>query len=410
MNHRPPEAGSGGGKDKGKTLFSKTLSLHKLLILAREQLSCILHPQIAALFSLNSIQLLQFRNYPSARFSFGGRVTGICGKNGVGKTNLLDAIYYSCFTRSYFSRSDLQLVQQGSQGFRLDAELQCRGEEHRFSAILRETGKKELNLNGEPLSRSSQYIGRFPVVMVCPDDTLLITGTSEERRRFMDVLFAQLDPQYLRELSRYTKLITQRNSYLKQAAETGQFDGSLLDVYDTQMAEAGEYVYKVRKAGLAELLPLIQKQYEQIAGRSEGLQSQYQSPLSDTSFLSLLRANREKDRLLQRTRTGIHRDEIDWTLGGQPFRQVSSQGQRKSLLFACKLSEFELLKKAKGFPPLLLLDDVFEKLDEERMHNLLETVCVQNTGQVFITDTHEERISRHFDQLGIPVQLLKLGN
>lgn len=300
-------------------------------------------------------------------------------------------------------------MKQGSQGFRLDAVLECNGQEHHFTAILRENGKKELLLDAESLTRVSQYIGRFPVVMICPDDTVLITGTSEERRRYMDMLFSQLDPEYLQLLARYNKLLAQRNSLLKQAETAARLDTALLDIYDTQLSETGTLLFRKRKLFLEQLLPGIQFHYRKISGGSETLHCIYQSQLSEQPLLNLLKLGREKDLLLQRTRAGIHKDELEFRLNEQPFRQVASQGQRKSLLFACKLAEFDLLKEKKGFPPLLLLDDVFEKLDAQRMHNLLEAVCLQNEGQVFITDTHEDRIQAHFREIGVPVELIRLS-
>ncbi len=323
----------------------------------------------------------------------------------MGKTNLLDAIHYCCFSRSYFTRTEQQLVHQGFQGFRLDAQLDCNGRQHQFTAILRETGKKELQLDAEPITRVSQYVGRFPVVMICPDDTLLITGTSEERRRYMDMLFSQLDPEYLQLLGRYNKILVQRNSLLKQDERT---DNALLDIYDNQLYASGTALYERRAAFLDKLIPRINAHYQQISGGAESLHCLYQSQLRSAPLLQLLKAGREKDLILQRTRSGIHKDDLEFRLGDQPFRQVASQGQRKSLLFACKLAEFDLLKDQKGFPPLLLLDDVFEKLDAQRMHNLLEAVCLQNEGQVFITDTHEERIRAHFLEIGVPVELIRL--
>lgn len=326
----------------------------------------------------------------------------------MGKTNLLDAIHYCCFSRSYFTRTDQQLVQQGFQGFRLDANLECQGQEHHFTAILRETGKKELILDDEPVSRVSKYVGRFPVVMVCPDDTLLITGTSEERRRYMDMLFSQLDPEYLQLLGRYNKILVQRNSLLKQVTAPAQVDTALLDIYDSQLSAAGTALHEKRKQFLEKLLPLVAAHYGKISGGAEILTCIYQSQLADQPMLQLLQAGRQKDLILQRTRSGIHKDELEFRLGDQLFRQIASQGQRKSLLFACKLAEFDLLKDQKGFPPLLLLDDVFEKLDAQRMHNLLEAVCLENEGQVFITDTHEDRLLHHFNGIGLPLELIRL--
>lgn len=351
------------------------------------------------MLKLNSISLTQFKNYHFESFPFADRITGIAGKNGVGKTNLLDAIYYCCFTKSYFARSDGQNVQRGTAGFRIEGHFTLQGEPMKVVCILRETGKKEFLLNDEPYDKFSQHIGKFPCVIIAPDDTQIITGGSEERRRFLDALLSQLDAVYLQNLIDYNKVLQQRNSFLKSLAERRNADTSLLDIYDDQLGRYGHYIYEKRKTFLLQFIPAVQDYYRQIAGSDELLNLVYESQLLQQSFPDLFLRLRDKDILLQRTNGGIHKDDIDIELLQQPFKTIASQGQRKSLLFALKLAEFQALKDAKGFAPLLLLDDVFEKLDEFRMHNLLNQVCVENDGQLFITDTHAERIRDHFNNL-----------
>lgn len=354
---------------------------------------------IAPLLKLDSISLVQFKNYHQTAFSFDDRIVGIAGKNGVGKTNLLDAIYYCCFTKSYFARTDGQNVLKGAAGFRIEAHFSLAGEPVKVVCILRETGKKEFLLNDEPYEKFSHHIGRFPCVIIAPDDIQIITGGSEERRRFLDALLSQLDATYLQHLIDYNKVLQQRNSFLKSLAEKRQADTGLLDVYDEQLGRYGNYVHEKRKSFLLAFIPAVQQFYQQIAGVEEPLHITYESQLLQYSFSDLFFRFREKDMLLQRTTGGIHKDDLDIQLQQQSFKLIASQGQRKSLLFALKLAEFEALKNAKGFAPLLLLDDVFEKLDEHRMHNLLSQVCLENEGQLFITDTHEDRIRKHFGQL-----------
>lgn len=351
------------------------------------------------MLKLDSISLVQFKNYQQASFSFNDRVAGIAGKNGVGKTNLLDAIYYCCFTKSYFARSDGQNVLKGAAGFRIEAHFTLQGEPLKVVCILRETGKKEFLLNDEPYEKFAHHIGKFPCVIIAPDDIQIITGGSEERRRFLDALLCQLDATYLQHLMDYNRVLQQRNSFLKSLAERRQPDTSLLDVYDEQLVRYGSYVHEKRKTFLHSFIPAVQKFYQQIAGVDERLDIIYESQLLQYAFPDLFFRFREKDILLQRTTGGIHKDDLDIQLQQQTFKSIASQGQRKSLLFALKLAEFEALKAAKGFAPLLLLDDVFEKLDEQRMHNLLREVCVENAGQLFITDTHEDRIRKHFGEL-----------
>lgn len=333
---------------------------------------------------------------------------GICGLNGVGKTNLLDAIYYCCFTKSYFTRSDSQNVLQGTPGFRIKGLFTVQDEPLKVVCILRETGRKEFLVQDEPCEKLAVHIGRLPCVIIAPDDVQVITGGSEERRRLLDALLCQLDAAYLQHLMDYNKVLQQRNGFLKSPAGNGAAGHPLLDVYDAQLIRYGDYVYRKRKEFLQDFLPLVLRFYDQVAGGSEPVTLSYDSQLHDSSFASLLARQRSRDLLLQRTGGGIHKDDIVVRLKEQPFKALASQGQRKSLLFAMKLAEFETLKQAKQFPPLLLLDDVFEKLDAGRMHNLLDFVCVQNAGQVFITDTHAGRIKDHFENLGISYQLLCL--
>jgi len=357
---------------------------------------------------LNSISVYQFKNYPKSAFQFQQQIVGICGRNGTGKTNLLDAIYYLCFTKSYFSKTDISSVLQGAMGFRLEGNFNLDEDVHQLVCILRETGKKEFLVDEESYTRLAHHIGRFPAVIISPDDVQIITDGSEERRRFMDALFSQLDASYLQHLLDYNKILQQRNGYLKLISEKKTADTQLLDVYDKQLAEHGYYIYGTRHKQMQQLIPRIQEAYTQIAGKQEELELSYESQLHHGRFEELLKQYREKDKLLQRSNAGIHKDDIGMRLNAQTFKSIASQGQRKSLLFALKLSEFELLKSTKGFAPLLLLDDVFEKLDADRMHNLLDKVCVENNGQVFITDTHCERIKEHLDKLEVGYQLIEL--
>lgn len=360
------------------------------------------------MLSVNSISLTQFKNYETRNFLFTERIVGICGSNGVGKTNLLDAIYYCCFTKSYFTRSDSQNIIHGANGFRIEGHFSLKGEPLKVVCVLRETGRKEFSVNDEPYEKLATHIGKLPCVIIAPDDVQIITGGSEERRRLLDALLCQLDAIYLQQLMDYNKVLQQRNGFLKSMAEKKTTDYKLLDVYDEQLTRYGDYVFRKRKEFLLSFLPMVAKFYDQIAGHAEPIALTYESQLHETPFPQLLQRFRQKDIMVQRTTGGIHRDDLYAQLNNQPFKTLASQGQRKSLLFAMKLSEFETLKQTKQFPPLLLLDDVFEKLDADRMHNLLDYVCVQNAGQVFITDTHPERIKLHFDNLGIPFQMICL--
>lgn len=358
---------------------------------------------------LHSISLFQFKNYFHQQFDFNERIVGICGLNGQGKTNLLDAIHYLCFTKSYFTRQDALSTQHGYKGFRLEGAFSVDDKPEKAVCVLRETGKKEFSVADVLYTRFSQHIGRYPCVVIAPDDVQLIIGGSEERRKFMDTLLSQLDSTYLQNLIQYTKILQQRNSFLRSYNDGfGSRDLSVLDVLDAQLLKAGNVVFQKRRDFLLQLLPNVKSLYNEIARHFEPVNLLYESELLANDFETLLVASRQKDLVMQRTTSGPHRDDLLFNLGAQSFKSIASQGQRKSLLFALKLSEMEVLKKEKGVSPILLLDDVFEKLDEERISNLLQSVCNDSDSQIFITDTACNRLSEQLQKLQPPFQLIQL--
>ncbi|KYP14853.1 MAG: DNA recombination protein RecF [Flavihumibacter sp. CACIAM 22H1] len=359
------------------------------------------------MLQLASISLYQFKNYLNASWQFDQQIVAISGRNGIGKTNLLDAIYFLCFTKSYFHRSDANLVLQGAQGLRVAGLFHKAGQSVEVTGIIRETGKKSFTINGQACERLSDHIGQYPAVIIAPDDVQIILGGSEERRRFLDALLSQIDHDYLLQLMTYNRVLQQRNSLLKQQLETGRRDLELLDILDRQLLAPAAYVYEKRNEYCQVLLAQAVDRYAHIAGTRYDLELKYDSALHSGGMADLLHAHRNRDLASGRTQAGIHRDDIQLLLSGQAFRQIASQGQRKSLLFSLKLAEFNLLKEKKGFAPLLLLDDVFEKLDADRMHNLLYEVCHANDGQVFVTDTHSDRLKESFERLGKGYQELK---
>ena len=399
------------------------------------------------MLQLQNISLTQFKNYLRQEFSFTKKVIGICGNNGIGKTNLLDAIYYLCFTKSYFTTSDGLCVMQGQQGFRVsgnmhiaskngkdvpifeasvpvatmpdavvrvtDAAFRVPTNHHQdpliVTCILRETGKKEFTVNDEPYTRTSKHIGRLPCVIIAPDDVELILGGSEVRRRFIDTLLCQLNADYLQQLIDYNKLLQQRNSLLKRFAEHGKTDASLLEVLNEQLSGRGQFIYTTRSQFLQTFLPKVAAHYYAIAQQDEPVELRYRSQLHEQPMQQLLLQSIARDMTMLRTTCGIHRDDLELLLSNQPFKQIASQGQRKSLLFALKLTEFETLQTQKGFAPILLLDDVFEKLDAGRMENLLREVCIDKAGQVFITDTHRERLEKNLSAIGADFEIIEIN-
>jgi DNA replication and repair protein RecF len=398
-------------KIKDLTLVAKAFSkkfngpYHRLDV---QILSC------KSMLRLNNISLIQFKNYLGRSIEFTDRIVCISGRNGIGKTNLLDAIHYLCFTKSYFTR-DANNVLKGHNGFRLEGEFEIWSKPEKAICILRESGKKEFSINGQFYEKFSRHIGHYPCVIIAPDDIQIITAGSEERRRFIDALLSQLDGDYLQQLIIYNKVLLQRNSLLRTFSETGNKDIPLLSVLDDQLREPGEKIFEKRKEFLVAFLPMVKKLYTEISKQSgskdlnENINLFYDSELLQISFQELLRINQSKDMVALRTTAGIHRDDLEFDLNEQSFKVIASQGQKKSLLFALKLAEIEILKNEKSFPPLLLLDDVFEKLDEERIANLFQRVCIENDGQVFITDTNKERLQQHLEPLNQSYQLVNLS-
>jgi DNA replication and repair protein RecF len=360
------------------------------------------------MLQLQNIILTQFRNYVQQSFHFKDRVVGICGKNGSGKTNLLDAIYYLSFSKSYFSRADASNVHHGLMGMRLEGNYQLHNTDQNLVFILRENNRKELTLNEETYKRFSDHIGKFSCVMIAPDDITIITGSSDERRKLIDTIISQFNRNYLQLLIDYQKLLLQRNSVLKQLAETGQIDESLIQILDLQLCDKGNQLFQFRKAFLADYLVTVAEIYAKIAGDNDQIMLTYESQLQQQNMESLFLINKQKDRSLQRTSAGIHRDDIIFKMHDQSFKNEASQGQRKSLLFSLKLAEWQILKKQKGYTPMLLLDDVFEKLDEKRMYQLLNWVCTESDGQVFITDTHADRLKAQLSETNTAFQLIEI--
>ncbi len=357
---------------------------------------------------LRKITLTHFKNYDLSSFEFSKNIVGIFGLNGIGKTNLLDAIYYCCFTKSYFTNTDSLNINFDKQGFRIEAHFDNNNEAQKITCINRGIGKKEFALNDVLYEKLAKHIGLLPAVIIAPDDVEIIIGGSEGRRRYLDTIICQLDNDYLQQLITYNKVLLQRNSLLKRFAEQGKTDASLLEIIDKQLTDPGKIVFEKRVIYTEKLIPLIEMFYHKIADNNEAVNFTYVSTLQTDTFENILKRTFEKDRIIQRTSEGIHKDDIQFSLNGQLFKSIASQGQRKSLLFALKLAQYQLLKDYKSFSPVLLLDDVFEKLDEKRMNRLLHWVCNENEGQVFITDTHKQRLENIFEQLNVDGQLIEL--
>jgi DNA replication and repair protein RecF len=341
---------------------------------------------------LENISLLYFKNYEEADLTFSPHINCFIGDNGSGKTNLLDAIYYLSMSKSAFTSSDLQNIKQGEDYFMIRGKFDTlQAHKDIIQCTFRTGQKKIITHNKTPYEKVSEHIGRFPVVLISPYDTDLIREGSEERRKYFDSLLSQLNHDYLETLIRYNYLLKQRNSLLKQFADRHYFDRDYLQILDEQLVPAGEQISAIREAFLAEFVPVFQKHYEHLSDSHEYVSLQYKSHLPGANFTLLLEEAQRKDLLLQRTTVGTHKDDFVFLMDGWPIKNYGSQGQQKSYVIALKLAHFEIVARYKGQKPLLLLDDIFDRLDEKRITKLMQLVANHTFGQLFITDSHLER-------------------
>ena len=352
---------------------------------------------------LNKLSLYHYKNYSKRDFEFQKPICCFYGSNGVGKTNVLDAIHYLCFTKSYFSSFDHQVVQHNEQGMYAKGSF----EGTQIDCIIRENGKKEISHNGTLYEKHAEHIGKFPSVIISPDDTILINGHSDVRRRFLDILLSQKSPDYLQHLIKYNKYLAQRNALLK-SSKNKVIDGELHQHYKNELSKHAAFIYTARQEMITSLLPFMQEFYSKISQSDEKVHFVYRSQLAEDNMLNLLDASSEKDFFTQRTNVGIHKDDILFEMNDFPMKQHASQGQKKSFLFAIKLAEYTLLKKSLGKNPMLLLDDIFEKLDLKRSQFLVDLILELDT-QVFITDTHESRLKEAFQKNEDRIQFEKIG-
>lgn len=341
---------------------------------------------------LEKLSFVNFKNYREAHLEFKGNIQCFLGKNGSGKTNLLDAIYYLSFTKSSINSSDQQTILTGENHFLIKGEFVKKRERHQVVCSFQQGQKKMILEDDQGCAKLSTHIGKYPVVLVAPNDIELIWDGSEMRRRFFDSLLSQTDKNYLENLIVYGQYLKQRNSLLRIFLERGTVDQDMLEVYDARLVPAGEYIYRKRKEFLVEFLSLFEKHYRFLAGDSEErVQIAYQSQLHHMEFGQALRHHLQRDILLQRTSSGIHRDDFLFSINEGELKRLGSQGQQKSFLIGLKLAEFQVVFQNKGLKPLLLLDDIFDKLDDERIHKLMLLVADGTFGQLLITDARAGR-------------------
>lgn len=358
---------------------------------------------------LKNLTLLNFKNYNTADLSFSKTVNAFVGNNGAGKTNLLDAIHYLCLCKSYFNPIDSQQIKTGEDLFLVQGDFDRDDKKEKISCGLKRNQKKSFKRNKKEYDKLADHIGLFPVVMISPYDINLIMDGSEERRRFIDNVISQTDSRYLDQLITYNKHLLNRNALLKQVAATRILDVALLQILDEQLINSGNAIFEKRKQFLLDFIPLFDKHYRFLTNDAEQVSLTYQSQLNEQNFEKLLAQSIEKDRILERTTTGIHKDELQFEIAGMPMKKFGSQGQQKSFLIALKLAQYSYLQKFKNFKPLLLLDDIFDKLDTHRIHKLMEMVSHQDFGQIFITDANKARVEAVFNEIAVEIDLFEVN-
>ena len=341
---------------------------------------------------LRSFQLANFKNYLSQTITPAIGFTCFVGLNGMGKTNLLDAIYFICTSKSKFSILDKQIIRHGADFFRIEGIFERNEETVKIVSKYRNGGKKIFERDNLPYRKLAEHIGQFPVVFIAPDDTQLVTGASEERRRLIDQTISQLDQKYLGYLLIYEKVLKQRNSLLKRVDVSNAEKIKLLTIYDHQMEVPATYLHEKRATFTLELWESFRQINSVLSNDQESPFIQYESPLHQMEFLKLMERNRNKDLILQRSSTGPHRDDLVFSLMNQPIKKFGSQGQLKTFVISLKLAQYEVIRSAQKEKPLLLLDDIFDKLDRNRVSKLISFLGNQKIGQVFITDTDEKRV------------------
>jgi DNA replication and repair protein RecF len=351
---------------------------------------------------LSSLNLLNFKNYAEAQIDFSKGVNCLTGNNASGKTNILDAVHYLSMCRSYFTPTDYQNIKLDENFFMIKGEFELNNMNESVICSLKEGQKKQFKRNQKDYDRLNEHIGLLPVVMVAPVDQELITEGSEVRRKFLDRIISQLDKIYLDDLISYNKILSQRNALLKQFAMAGSFDSASLQVWDEQLVSLGERIFKKRKKFIEDFVLLFAKFYKYITGETETAGINYESQLDGNDFAVLLNHALPKDRALQFSTTGIHKDDLNFMISGVSAKKFGSQGQQKSLVIALKLAHFSMIKKHKNLRPIIMLDDLFDKLDDERVSKILNLVHDEVFGQVFITDTHKERLKRILNEFEIP--------
>ena len=348
---------------------------------------------------VKNLELLHFKNIESANLKLSPDINCFVGDNAQGKTNILDALYYCAYAKSYFNSVDSQNIQFEKEFFMVQAQINDGQKQKKLNCSVKKGRKKSLKLEGKAYEKLGEHIGLLPLVLISPSDVDLIHAGSAERRKFMDGIIAQYDKKYLQHLMQYGKIVQQRNAYLKQSKRVG-IDADTILVYDEQLAQYQPYITEKRIAFIHDFAPVFNAYYTKISSGTDMPSLHLESKLSEASSLvELLQENRGKDAALQHTSVGVHRDDISFLLGQMPVKKFGSQGQQKTFLIALRLAQFVFLKDKMNKKPLLCLDDVFDKLDHNRVAKLLELITDDTFGQIFITHTEKDVLHKMLSEL-----------
>ncbi|WP_430400248.1 DNA replication/repair protein RecF [Flavobacterium sp.] len=340
---------------------------------------------------LKQLSLLNYKNISDKSFDFDEKINCFVGKNGKGKTNILDAIFHLSYGKSYFNPLAVQNIKHEEEFFLIDGTFSKNEKEEKIACSLKRGQKKVLKRNNKIYDKLSDHVGFIPLVIISPSDTNLISEGSDVRRKFIDSVISTLDNSYLNELIQYNKLVAQRNALLKYFALNQSFDNETLSIYNEQIIPIGTNIFEKRKQFLEHFIPIFQKYYQLITDNAENVQLVYSSNLFESTFEELLSSNVNKDKALQYTSVGVHKDDLSFEIDNYLIKKFGSQGQQKSFLIALKLAQFDFIKQQSGVLPILLFDDIFDKLDESRVQKIVAMVNDDVFGQIFISDTHVER-------------------
>ena len=357
---------------------------------------------------LKTLSVLNYKNFDSKTFDFDSKINCFVGANGIGKTNILDAIYHLSFGKSYFNPIASQNIRHNEDFFVIDGKYLKKERQEKIVVSLKKGQKKIIKRNSKAYDKFSDHIGFLPLVIISPADRDLIIEGSDTRRKFIDGVISQSDKSYLKQLISYNKVLSQRNALLKYFAVNNTFNNDTLDIYNSQLNELGQAIHEKRKEFLDMFAPIFQERHKAISNDKENVKLLYRSDLFDDTLSNLLESNLNKDKALQYTSVGIHKDDLKFKIETYPIKKFGSQGQQKSFLIALKLAQFDFIKAQSGVSPILLLDDIFDKLDENRVSQIIALVDDDNFGQIFITDTHPERTENAIKQVHQTYQVFNL--